>query len=173
MAEAYATFAAQGKHCASRAITAIEDSAGHLLKEYPSRCTQVLEANVANTVNDILKGVMEPGGFGSAISTVQQDAGKTGTTQDGKSVWFVGYTPNLATAAMIAGANQEGQPIPLAGQTVGGSFIASRLRVRHRRSDVGRRDERDRAVARRCDVHPAVARAARGRSPPPCPTPTA
>ena len=40
-------------------------------------------------------------------------------------MWFVGYTPNLATAAMIAGANQEGQPIPLAGQTVGGSFIAS------------------------------------------------
>jgi len=125
MAEAYATFAAQGKHCASRAITAIEDSAGHLLKQYPARCTQVLEANVANTVNDILKGVMEPGGFGSAISTVQPDAGKTGTTQDGKSVWFVGYTPNLATAAMIAGANQEGQPIPLAGQTVGGSFIST------------------------------------------------
>jgi membrane peptidoglycan carboxypeptidase len=125
MAEAYATFAAQGKHCASRAITAIEDSAGHLLKEYPTRCTQVLEANVANTVNDILQGVMAPGGFGSAISTVQPDAGKTGTTQDGKSVWFVGYTPNLAAAAMIAGANQDGQPIPLAGQTVGGSFIAT------------------------------------------------
>ena len=125
MAEAYATFAAQGKHCASRAVTAIEDSAGNLLKEYPSRCDQVMEANVANTVNDILKGVMAPGGFGSAISTVQPDAGKTGTTQDGKSVWFVGYTPNLATAAMIAGANREGQPIPLAGQTVGGSFIAT------------------------------------------------
>ncbi|HEX5860296.1 MAG TPA: transglycosylase domain-containing protein [Nocardioides sp.] len=125
MAEAYATFAAEGKHCAARAVTAIEDSAGHLLKEYPSRCTQVMEANVANTVNDILKGVMAPGGFGSAISTVQPDAGKTGTTQDGKSVWFVGYTPNLSTAAMIAGANQAGQPIPLAGQTVGGSFIAS------------------------------------------------
>ena len=35
-------------------------------------------------------------------------------------MWFVGYTPNLATAAMIAGANSEGQPIPLAGQSVGG-----------------------------------------------------
>ena len=125
MAEAYATFAAQGQHCASRAVTAIEDSAGHLLKEYPSRCTQVLESNVANTVNDILKGVMEPGGFGSAITTAQPAAGKTGTTQDGKSVWFMGYTPNLTTAAMIAGANQQGQPIPLSGQTVGGSFIAS------------------------------------------------
>lgn len=125
MAEAYATFAARGEHCAARPVTAIEDANGNLLKEYPQKCTQVLEQPVADAVNDILKGVMEPGGFGSAISTVQQDAGKTGTTQDGKSVWFVGYTPNLATAAMIAGANSLGQPIPLAGQTVGGSYIAS------------------------------------------------
>jgi membrane peptidoglycan carboxypeptidase len=125
MAEAYATFAARGEHCAARPVTAIEDANGNLLKEYPERCTQVLEQPVADAVNDILKGVMEPGGFGQYISTAQQDAGKTGTTQDGKSVWFVGYTPNLSTAAMIAGANSLGQPIPLAGQTVGGSFIAS------------------------------------------------
>ncbi|MFC6286867.1 transglycosylase domain-containing protein [Nocardioides sp. GCM10027113] len=125
MAEAYATFAARGEHCAARPVTAIEDANGNLLKEYPSKCTQVLEQPVADAVNDILRGVTAPGGFGQYISTVQPDAGKTGTTQDGKSVWFVGYTPNLATAAMIAGANSLGQPIPLAGQTVGGSPIYS------------------------------------------------
>jgi len=123
MAEAYATFAARGEHCATRAVTAIEDANGNLLKEYPSKCTQVLPTAVADTVNDILKGVTSPGGFGQYISTVQEDAGKTGTTQDGKAVWFVGYTPNLATAAMIAGANIEGQPIPLSGQSVGGTVI--------------------------------------------------
>ena len=37
-------------------------------------------------------------------------------------MWFVGYTPNLATAAMIAGANSQGQPITLNGQTVGGAL---------------------------------------------------
>ncbi|MGH3361684.1 MAG: penicillin-binding protein [Nocardioides sp.] len=125
MAEAYATFAAEGEHCSARAVTAIEDSNGNLLKEYSSQCNQVLEANVANTVNDILKGVNAPGGFGQYITTDQQDAGKTGTTQDGKSVWFVGYTPNLSAAAMIAGANALGQPIELGGQTVGGTFIPS------------------------------------------------
>ena len=123
MAEAYATFAARGKHCTARPVTAIEDTRGNLLKEYGERCNQVMESAVADTVNDILKGVLEPGGFGQNITIDQQDAGKTGTTQEGKAVWFVGYTPNLSTAAMIAGANSEGQPIPLGGLTVGGQTI--------------------------------------------------
>ena len=125
MAEAYATFAARGEHCDSRPVTAIEDAKGNTLKEYPARCTQVLDHAVADTVNDILQGVLAPGGFGSAITIAQEDAGKTGTTQDGKAVWFVGYTPNLATAAMIAGANSQGEPIPLEGLTVGGSYVYS------------------------------------------------
>ena len=72
----------------------------------------------------MLRGVIE-GGFASAQALDQPAAGKTGTTQDGKSVWFVGYTPQLAAAAMIGGANQDGQPIPLAGQTIGGNYIST------------------------------------------------
>ena len=92
----------------------------------------MLPTAVADAVSDILKGVMEPGGFGRRTSrTIQQDAGKTGTTQDGKAVWFVGYTPNLATAAMVAGANQLGQPIPLGGTSPwAASTSSSRVRVR-------------------------------------------
>ena len=75
--------------------------------------------NTADTVNDILRGVME-GGFGSALQLGKPSAGKTGTIQDNKAVWFDGYTPHLATVAMVAGANSEGTPITLNGQTVGG-----------------------------------------------------
>ena len=46
----------------------------------------------ADTVNDILRGVME-GGFGSALQIGKPSAGKTGTIQDNKAVWFDGYTP--------------------------------------------------------------------------------
>ena len=52
----------------------------------------------------------------------QESAGKTGTTDSNMSVWFMGYTPNLATAAMVAGANQLGHWITLNGQTIGGAF---------------------------------------------------
>ena len=122
MAEAYATFAGQGLHCSARPVTAILDSKGTTVKDYPKECTQVLASDVANAVNDVLQGVTAPGGFAQYIATDQPSAGKTGTAQNATSVWFVGYTPNLAAAAMIAGVNAGGQPIQLGGQTVGGIF---------------------------------------------------
>ncbi|GAB3199948.1 transglycosylase domain-containing protein [Nocardioides hungaricus] len=129
MAEAYATFAARGLHCSSFPVTAIEDASGQQLKRYGSQCTQALEQNTADSVNDVLRGVQEPGGFGYDIGRTGlpvDSAGKTGTTQNGQSVWYVGYTTDLATAAMIAGATKDGQrPMPLAGQTIGGDYISS------------------------------------------------
>ena len=125
MAEAYSTFAARGLHCASRPVTSIDDANGNELKEYPTQCDRVMPEAVADEVNDILQGVLAPGGFGQYITIDQPDAGKTGTTQDGKAVWFLGYTPNLATAAMLAGANQLGQPQPLEGVSVHGTPLYS------------------------------------------------
>ena len=128
MAEAYATFAGRGLHCDSRPVTSIEDSSGSTVKTYPSQCTQVMPEATADAVNDVLRGVQEPGGFGYDLGHTGlsvPSAAKTGTTTDGKSVWYVGYTPQLATAAMIAGASKYGgRPIPLAGQTIGGSYIS-------------------------------------------------
>jgi len=120
MAEAYATFAGRGLHCASRPVTAILDSRKNVVKDYPKKCEQVLPGAIADAVNDVLQGVTAPGGFGAAIATQQPSAGKTGTAQNQSSVWFVGYTPNLAAAAMIAGVNSGGQPIKLGGLSIGG-----------------------------------------------------
>jgi len=127
MAEAYATFAGRGMHCAARAVTSIEDADGNLLREYKEDCRQVMEAPVADAVNDILRGVQEPGGFGhsNGLALNQPSAGKTGTIQNNMAVWFLGYTPTLATAAMIAGANDDGTWVTLNGQVIGGSSVAT------------------------------------------------
>ena len=127
MAEAYATFAGRGLHCNSRPVTSINDAAGNVLKEYPKSCQQVLPSSVADAVNEILRGVQEPGGFGygADINLDQPSAGKTGTINDNMAVWFIGYTPTLATASMIAGANDEGHWVTLNNQTVGGNHIAT------------------------------------------------
>ncbi len=124
MAQAYATFAARGLHCDPRPVTEVLDSKGQSLKQFSSQCEQVMPGASADAVNDILRGVME-GGFGSALQIDKPSAGKTGTTNDGRSVWFVGYTPKLAAAAMIAGANGEGQWLELEGQVIGGDYIYS------------------------------------------------
>ena len=119
MADAYATFAARGVHCDSKPVTEILNSEGKVFKKYKPTCKRVMSEYTADTVSDILRGVME-GGFGSALQIGKPSAGKTGTIQDNKAVWFDGYTPALATVAMVAGANSKGTPITLNYQTVGG-----------------------------------------------------
>ncbi len=122
LADAYATFAARGLHCDERPVVSIDDSNGNQLKSYPTQCQQVIAAPVADAVNDVLRGVMSPTGFGANLLLNQEAAAKTGTNDNNMSVWFMGYTPNLATAAMIAGANQLGHWITLNGQTIGGVY---------------------------------------------------
>jgi membrane peptidoglycan carboxypeptidase len=125
MAEAYATFAARGVHCESRPVSEILRPNGEVLKRYPKQCERVLRQPVADAVNEILRGVQEPGGFGhnAGISLKPPSAGKTGTINNTLAVWFVGYTPNMATASMIAGANRQGHWKTLNGQVVGGDRI--------------------------------------------------
>jgi membrane peptidoglycan carboxypeptidase len=125
MAGAYATVAARGLHCDARPVLRILNASGETFKAYPKKCKQVMKQSTADTVNDILRGVMMPGGFGARLALNKPSAGKTGTTSSNKAVWFDGYTPALATVAMVAGANQQGQPISLNGQTVGGQYVAS------------------------------------------------
>jgi len=120
LAEAYATFAARGKHCDALPVTKIEDNQGNLLKEYEPKCTQELPSPVADAVNDILEGVLAPGGFAEAQYPGQDAAGKTGTSTANKSVWFAGYTPNLAGTVVVAGVNEVGDPESLDGKTIGG-----------------------------------------------------
>jgi membrane peptidoglycan carboxypeptidase len=128
MAGAYATFAARGLHCDTRPVTEVLNSSGKQIEDFPKQCRQVIRSDVADAVNDVLKGVQEPpAGFGyqAGLALHQQSAGKTGTISDNKAVWFVGYTPQLATASMIAGANSLGHWLTLNGQTVGGSYITT------------------------------------------------
>ena len=126
MASAYATFAGRGISCQARPVTEVLNSQRQSLKQYPKACGRALPQDVADAVNDILRGVQEPGGFGygAGLALEHPSAGKTGTTTSNRAVWFVGYTPNLATASMIAGANQKGEPQSLVGKTVGGRYIS-------------------------------------------------
>ncbi len=122
MAEAYATFPGRGLHCPSTPVLEIRDSDGEVVPFDAPKCNRIMKPAEADAVNDILRGVQEPGGFGygAGIALNQPSAGKTGTVAPAKSVWFIGYTPTLSTAAMIAGANRGGQPRNLDNQFVGG-----------------------------------------------------
>ncbi|MDX1620189.1 MAG: transglycosylase domain-containing protein [Nitriliruptorales bacterium] len=104
MAAAYATLAARGEYCPPAFITRIEDREGNLLYEHTPDCEQVVDTDVADRVVDIMKGPVTAGGTASFMQGKLGNypvRGKTGTTQDYRDAWFVGYVKQLATAAWV------------------------------------------------------------------------
>src|SRR6266511_2703761 len=73
-----------------------------------------ISAALAYQVTDVLKGVVRSG-TGTAAQIGRPEAGKTGTTQDFRDAWFIGYTPQLSTAVWMGDPQQE---VPM--QDVGG-----------------------------------------------------
>ncbi|MFC0623635.1 transglycosylase domain-containing protein [Kribbella deserti] len=106
LANAYATFAARGKYCRPHLVTSVQDKTRQPIQTPGTDCRQVLGPEVADSVNRVLSAVMEPGGTGARLNFGPWDlAGKTGTIQDNEAVWYAGYAPNLAAAAVVADAN--------------------------------------------------------------------
>ena len=102
MAEAYATLAARGKHCPATGYSSIADPSGaELLAKAANPCRQVLEPGDADAVTAMLRTVITSGS-GKSADIGRPAAGKTGTSQDSGSAWFVGYTPQLAAAVAMA-----------------------------------------------------------------------
>ncbi|WP_432875988.1 transglycosylase domain-containing protein [Kribbella sp. CA-245084] len=105
LSNAYATFAARGKYCKPLVVTSIRDNSGKPIPGPAFDCRQALPRAVADGVNRVLSQVMMPGGTGGRLRFGTRDmAGKTGTIQQNLAVWFAGYTPNLAAAAVVADA---------------------------------------------------------------------
>ncbi|HVE62901.1 MAG TPA: transglycosylase domain-containing protein [Mycobacteriales bacterium] len=102
MAEAYATLAARGKHCPATGVTSVTEPGGsELLVSAVNPCRQVLTPEDADAVTAMLRGVITSGS-GKSADIGRPAAGKTGTSQDSGSAWFIGYTPDLATAVAMA-----------------------------------------------------------------------
>jgi membrane peptidoglycan carboxypeptidase len=126
MAAAYATPAAGGEYCEPAPVAEILDRSGRSLKKYKPECKRVMSKDTAATINAILVGLQQPGGFGHSNGTGLSipSAAKTGTTNDSKAVWYVGYTPEISAASMIAGINKKGQPDGLVGTTLRGTPVS-------------------------------------------------
>ncbi|MEU8525366.1 MULTISPECIES: transglycosylase domain-containing protein [Streptomyces] len=99
MAGAYATFATNGEQREPFSVKEVKK--GGLSKyKHEDKSKQAFPTAIASNVTDVLKSVVEdPEGTGNNAAIPGRDvAGKTGTTDDNMSAWFVGYTPQLSTA---------------------------------------------------------------------------
>ena len=126
MANAYATFAAHGSYCPPRAITSVTNRDGIRYLVPPPQCTQALDRATADGVTKVLRGVIDgpfPGRTGAGLTPGREAAGKTGTIDDNAAVWFVGYTPEAATAVWC-GDPRGGQRHPMRNLTINGKHYS-------------------------------------------------
>lgn len=124
MASAVSTLAADGLACQPHSFTKITDRAGNILIERQPECRQVIDKNVARAVNGVLQQVPQPGATGSAAQLAggRPSGGKTGTTDSSYHMWYVGYTPQLATSVWTGHMNGN---IPMLNVTVNGVYYST------------------------------------------------
>ncbi|MGH3323432.1 MAG: transglycosylase domain-containing protein [Streptomyces sp.] len=109
MAEGYATFANRGVHCTPVAVSSITDANGKKLPVPKTSCERAMSERTADTVNSLLRGVVEDGTGKKAGLSGRDSAGKTGTTDQRYAAWFVGYTPNMSGAVWVGDPEHKTQ----------------------------------------------------------------
>ncbi|WP_030183936.1 transglycosylase domain-containing protein [Streptomyces violaceorubidus] len=122
MASAYAAFASRGMYCTPIVIESITQKIGdkqQSLDVPKSTCSRAMSEKTADTVSTLLQGVVDSGTGKAAGLTDRDNAGKTGTTDERKNAWFVGYTPNLSGAVWVGSASQQVQMKDI---TIGGQY---------------------------------------------------
>lgn len=119
MAGAYATFASNGWHSPPTFIVQVTDSSGNVLLDNTPHPQLVLDPWATAALTDVLQGVVARG-TGTAAQIGRPVAGKTGTTDAQRDVWFVGYVPQLATAIWVGNDDYS----PLGSGATGGGAVA-------------------------------------------------
>ncbi|MBB4982403.1 MULTISPECIES: transglycosylase domain-containing protein [Streptomyces] len=99
MAGAYATFANEGEQNDPYSVETVKRS-GVVINKHEAKPKTAFSPAIANNVTDVLRSVVDDdrGTGRKARIPGRAVAGKTGTTDDNMSAWFVGYTKQLATA---------------------------------------------------------------------------
>ncbi len=103
LATAYAVLANGGKRVKPRFFTSVEDGSGKALVENRPKAETVVSAESAYLVTDMLRSAIDAGtGREIRARSLNADvAGKTGTTNDTRDAWFVGYTPELLAVVWV------------------------------------------------------------------------
>jgi membrane peptidoglycan carboxypeptidase len=113
MTSAYGAFAQDGTHYPATAIMKIEDAQGNVIEDNTQQPgTQVLPAGVAQEINDILSdpNAKAPLGENDLLTFPGRDvAVKTGTTNNFRDAWTIGYTPNLVVGMWVG--NNDNTPM--------------------------------------------------------------
>ncbi|NLN76420.1 MAG: PBP1A family penicillin-binding protein [Armatimonadetes bacterium] len=119
MASAYCTFANDGIYTEPIGISKITNSRGETQAEFTPDLQQVISKNVSRNMDQMLRGVVTKG-TGTGAASVAEARGKTGTTNNERDVWFIGYVPKKIVCAVWVGNDNNSS---MRGATGGGLCI--------------------------------------------------
>jgi penicillin-binding protein 1A len=136
MCGAYGTLARGGVYIKPSTIRRIDDKNGNVLRAFYHDPERVFETQPVAQIVDVLQEVVAQGTGTQAKLADRPVAGKTGTSDQAKDLWFVGFTPDLVTA--VWGGNPDNKPIP--GSHVTGGTVMARIWREYNKSYYARHD---------------------------------
>lgn len=135
MTSGYAVFANDGVRNPSTPILKVEDSKGKVLEEFEERPRRVLPENTARLISSILSDndARSPvfGRYSKLQIPGRQVAAKTGTTNDYRDTWTIGYTPSISVGVWAGNNNNESIDKKVAGLVIAptwNSFMVEALK---------------------------------------------
>jgi penicillin-binding protein 1A len=123
MAGAYSTFARVGVAIKPQTIRRIENNKGEVIDVEEQKVDKVFNVEPVAELLDVMQDVVKYGTGTGAKLEDRPVAGKTGTADAGKDIWFIGFTPDLVTACW--GGNDENLAIP--GTNVTGGVVMAKI----------------------------------------------
>lgn len=130
MAAGYAALENEGKYREPTCITKITDAQGVVVYESIMEEKQIYKANAARMMTDMMVSVLKEGTGKGLELTGMPSAGKTGTTNDNKDGWFVGYTSYYTTSVWV-GYDMPKELPGLSGATYPGSIWKTFMEQAH------------------------------------------
>ncbi len=107
MVRAYSVFANRGALVKPIFIKRVIDRSGRVIEENQTEGTQVIPKETAYVMTDLLRAVIQEGTGWRIKALKRPAAGKTGTTNNLRDAWFIGYTPTLATGVWVGYDDQK------------------------------------------------------------------
>ena len=107
LTSAYGTLANKGIHRPTHGIRRVLNANGEVIYERPNEMVQAVDADTAAIMTWMLRGVVE-GGTGGNASLGRPVAGKTGTSENYRDLWFIGYIPQLVAGVWMG--NDDNTP---------------------------------------------------------------
>ena len=119
LTNAFSTLAAQGVHIEAHGIRRILNRKGQVIYDSDFKVRRVLDKNSASIITWMMEGVVNSG-TGQAAQLDRPVAGKTGTSEQARDLWFIGFIPQLAVGVWLG--NDDNSPTWSASSTAAAAW---------------------------------------------------